>query len=92
MDSVTVSEGYACCQSLIAPQIVNMRQENDKIVFSFDSLFGQSYITEFQTLLSTGLVWTPLQTNLGDGTRKSVTNATGSGAQRFLRIKTRNVP
>jgi hypothetical protein len=92
VDSVAIFEGYSCCRSLVAPQLVNSRNDNNKLIFSFDSLSGQSYVTEFQTALSTGVVWVPLQTNVGDGTRKSVTNVTGSAAQRFLRIKTQNVP
>ena len=92
VDTVSVSEGYSCCRTLIAPQLVDTWNVNNNVVFSFNSVPGQTYVTEYQTVLSTGLVWTALQTNLGDGTRKSVTNAAGAAAQRFLRVKTQNTP
>jgi hypothetical protein len=92
VDTISISEGYSCCRTLIAPQLVDTWNVNNNVVFSFNILPGQTYVTEYQTVLSTGLVWTALQTNVGDGTRKSITNAAGAAAQRFLRIKTQNTP
>ena len=88
VDTVTVSDGYACCQQSAAPQIVDILQMNNNIVFSFNTVAGQSYVTEYQNVLATNLTWTPLRTNTGDGTKKSVTNSTGATANRFFRVKT----
>ena len=60
---------------------------NNNIVFSFNTVAGRTYVTEFQNVLATNQVWTPLQTNSGDGAKKSVTNSPGAGANRFFRVK-----
>ncbi len=92
VDTITILEGYSCCRDLIAPQLVETHPLNNSIVFSFNSVPGQTYVTEYQSVLSTGLVWTALQTNLGDGTPKSVTNSMGATGQRFIRVKSQSTP
>ena len=87
VDSVSVSDGAVCCQSLIVPQIVETRRTNNNLVFSFNTTAGQIYITEFKGTLTTNFAWTPLQTNTGDGTKKSVTNVLGTATNRFYRVK-----
>ena len=87
VDTVSVSDGYACCQQSAPPQIVDILPSNNNIVFSFNTVAGQTYVTEYQNVLATNLVWTPLQTNTGNGAKRSVTNATGAAANRFFRVK-----
>ncbi len=88
VDSISVSDGYACCQSAIgAPQIVGTRQTNSSIVFSFNSVSGQAYVIEYKSAVTTNNAWTALQTNVGDGTMKSVTNVPPAGVNRFFRVK-----
>lgn len=87
VDTISISDGYACCQQTVPLQIVDTLQMNNNFVFSFNTVAGQTYITEYQNVLATNLVWTPLRTNAGDGTKKSVTNSTGAAANRFFRVK-----
>jgi hypothetical protein len=72
----------------VPPQIVDLRQASGNILFSFNSVAGQNYITEFKSAIATNLAWTALQTNAGDGTRITVTNSWLAGTNRFLRVKT----
>jgi len=88
VDDIVVSDGFTCCHSAPAPQIIETRFTDANVVFSFNTLAGQSYITEYKSALSTGVVWTALQTNVGDGLKKSVTNSVGVAGQRFFRVKT----
>jgi len=87
VDTVSVSEGYTCCQQTAPLRIVDILRVNNNVVFSFNTAAGQNYVTEYQNVLATNLAWTPLQTNAGDGTKKSVTNATGATTNRFFRVK-----
>jgi hypothetical protein len=87
VDSVSISDGAACCQSPIVPQIIETRRTNNNIVFSFNTAVGQTYITEYKGALTTNVAWTALQTNTGDGTKMSVTNALVSATNRFYRVK-----
>jgi hypothetical protein len=85
VDTISVTDGDA---SLVAPRIVDPRHVTGNIVFSFDTVPGQTYITEFKNFLSTNALWVPLLTNAGDGTRKSVTNSMTAGSQRYFRVLT----
>jgi hypothetical protein len=87
VDTVAIG-GYTCCRSLITPQIIETRRTNNNIVFSFNSVAGQTYITEYKNALGSNITWSPLQTNAGDGTKKSVTNSTTATTNRIYRIKT----
>src|SRR3712207_6865710 len=58
-------------------------RSNNNIIFSFNTAAGRTYVTESKTSLHTNVNWTPLQTNAGDGTRKSLTNSVG-GTGRYL--------
>jgi hypothetical protein len=87
VDTIVVSAGFNCCHSLVPPQIVDTRNSGGNIVFSFNTLPGQTYITEFKDVLSTNTPWNPLRTNTGDGTKKSVTNLI-DGTQRYFRVQT----
>jgi hypothetical protein len=88
VDSVSVSQGYACCHQIVPPTIVGARKQTTNIVFSFLSLPGQTYVTEFKNRLATNLNWSPLRTNAGDGTHKSITNSLGAATNRFYRVRT----
>ncbi|HWN95590.1 MAG TPA: hypothetical protein VNT99_11200 [Methylomirabilota bacterium] len=88
VDSISLSDGYACCQASLMPlEIVGTRQTNNSIVFSFNTVSGQTYVTEFKSAVTTNLTWTPLQTNSGNGAMRSVTNALAPGVNRFFRVK-----
>lgn len=87
IDSISIQDGYSCCQSLGLPRIIDTRRTNNTVVFSFNTTPGLTYVTEFKSLLNTNMAWTPLQTNIGDGTKKSVTNSVNAAANRFFRVK-----
>jgi hypothetical protein len=71
--------------SLVAPTIISPRRASGTFTFSFQSANGQPYAVEYNTTLSAAN-WTALQTNMGDGSVQSVTNA-NSSAQRFFRLR-----
>jgi hypothetical protein len=88
VDTVSILDGYVCCSGLVAPQIIETRRTNGAIVFSFNTVAGITYITEFKNGLGSNFVWTPLKTNAGDGTKKSVTNSTSATpTNRFFRVR-----
>jgi hypothetical protein len=87
VDTISIQDGYNCCESLGVPQIIDTRRTNNTLVFSFNTSPGATYVTEFKSLLNTNVAWTPLQTNIGDGTKKSVTNSVNAAANRFFRVK-----
>ena len=86
VDSVSVSDGYTCCGQLVAPRIINPSRNATKFAFSFDTINGQTYITEQKSAIE-GTNWFAVQTNTGNGIRVSVTNVI-SGSQRYYRVKT----
>ena len=85
VDSVSLSDGYTCCGQLVTPQIVNVSRSGNNFGFSFDTIKGQTYITEQKSVVN-GTNWSPVQTNAGNGLRVSVTNVI-SGLQRYYRVK-----
>jgi hypothetical protein len=87
VDTFILSSGYSCCQPLATPQILESRRTNNNFIFSFNTVTGRTYIAEYKNTLNTNLAWTPLQTNAGDGTKKSVTNSTTAATNRFFRVK-----
>lgn len=88
VDTVSIIDGYACCIAVptLAPQIIETRHTNDAIVFSFHTQSNKTYVTEYRDKLQTNVAWVPLQTNAGDGTKKTVTN-TATLTNRFFRVK-----
>jgi hypothetical protein len=88
VDTISISEGYTCCHPLVPPRIADPRKAGTDIVFSFDTMPAQTYITEFKTVLSTNTPWIPVQTNAGDGTTKSLTNSTSGASSGFFRVRT----
>jgi hypothetical protein len=88
VDSVVVFDGAACCHTLAPPIIMNPRRENGAATFSFTTVVGQEYITEFKDTLDTNLAWVPFQTNAGDGGWHSVTNPMTGATNRFFRVRT----
>lgn len=85
VDSLTVSDGFACCSGLVAPGLVNVRRTPGSVAFSFNTLAGQSYQVESRGLLTT-TNWQFLQTIPGDGTLKHFTNAL-TPTNRFYRLR-----
>ncbi len=85
VDSIALFDGYVCC--LGVPLIVDTRQAGTNLVFSFDTAPGGSYVTEAKTLLFTNVPWVPVKTNLGNGSRQSVSNSLVAPAQRFFRVR-----
>ena len=80
LDSVYVWDGRPCCFP-----IVNAHRVTTNIVFSYNSAAGQTYIVEAKPSLSV-TNWTPLKTNVGDGTLQFYTNSL-SNTQRFFRLR-----
>lgn len=87
VDSVSISDGRTCCSGLVPPQIVETRQTNGSIVFSFNTIAGVTYITESRGGTGTNFPWQPLQTNAGTGSKRSVTNSLSGATNRFFRVK-----
>ena len=87
VDSVSVSEpGYVCCGSLTPPALFNLRTVgNGTLAFSYDALTGQIYYLETTTQPGPG-GWTVLQTNSGNSSRLSFTNASNFG-NHFFRLR-----
>ena len=85
VDSLTVSDGVACCSGLNTPSIVNLRRTTGSVVFSFQSQAGQSYQVESKGSLNT-TSWQLQQTISGDGTLKHFTN-TLTPTNRFFRLR-----
>jgi hypothetical protein len=70
------------------PVIVNARRVlPDKFAFSYDSIGGKTYVIEVNTNVAT-TNWVALQTNSGDGTRQSCTNACTAPPRRYFRVRT----
>ena len=87
VDTIAVVDGYTCCRSLAPPRIVNPREAGANIVFSYNSVAGQTYVVESSTVI-TNAIWTALETDLGDGSLKSYTNTLSGATQRFFRLRT----
>ncbi len=85
IDTVSVLDSnFVCCQSVVAPTILNPRVVGTNIIFSFQTVNGQGYTVQSKSALSSS-GWTPVHSLSGDGSIKSVTNAL-SGPQHFYRI------
>jgi hypothetical protein len=87
VDTVSIVDGRTCCGGITPPQIVDTWQTNGAIVFSFNTMAGVTYVTEFKGGLGTNTGWVPLQTNTGNGARRSVTNSTLGATNRYFRVK-----
>lgn len=69
----------------MAPSLLSPTLSSDGFIFSFNTVNGKNYVIEYKDDLTDPL-WQTLQTILGDGTLKIVTNATAVPAQRFYRL------
>ncbi len=87
VDTILVFDGYTCCRPLATPLIVNPRRVGPNIVFSYNSVIGQSYFLEASTNVTNG-TWTQLGSDLGDGGVKAYTNTTSGAQERFFRLRT----
>lgn len=66
------------------PTIVNVRNVGNNVAFSFASAPGHTYNVEYKGSLTVSN-WLPLQTILGDGSVKDVTNFLTT-TNRFFRL------
>ena len=87
VDTISLTDGYVCCRSLVAPSIVSPHRAGTNLTFSYTTVTSQTYFVESKTNL-VGTNWTPLQTNPGSGSLKSFTNSTTSDRQRYFRLRT----
>jgi hypothetical protein len=85
VDSIQVLDTFQCCGSAGLPVLTDARGASGHLVFSFNTLFGLSYVTEARSGLGTNVNWVPVLTNAGDGLKKSVTNS--AVPSRFFRIR-----
>ena len=86
VDTVSISDGFSCCRTV--PQIFGATLTNNSFVFSFNTVSGQTYITEYKSAVTTNEAWRTLQTDWGNGMRITVTNTVLVGTNRFFRIRT----
>ena len=86
VDTVSLLDGLTCCSGSGGPLIVNARHQADGIAFSFASTAGESYDVEYKDSLDVSN-WQTLETIVGDGTMKSVTNSL-TATNRFFRLRT----
>ena len=85
IDSISISDGfYTCCNPLVPPEILDPQLIGTNIVFSFQSVAGQTYSVQSKTNLLNP-VWTTFQSLTGDGSIISITNA-ATLPQRYYRI------
>jgi hypothetical protein len=87
VDTIAVSTGntYSCCTGLVPPALQNFRVSGQNLLFSFQTIPGQTYQVETKSTY-TNNNWTPLQTVAGDGSVMTVTNPL-SAPQSFYRVK-----
>ena len=87
IDTITISTGntYSCCTGLVAPALQNFRVSGQNLLFSFQTIPGQTYQVETKSTY-TNNNWSPLQTVDGDGSLVTVTNSL-STPQSFYRVK-----
>lgn len=69
-----------------APVVLSPVLHSNLFLFSFGTVPGQAYVTEYKNQL-TEENWIPLQTNTGDGGTATVTNVISAGPQRFFRLR-----
>ncbi len=84
LDTISVSDGFACCIS--PPTIVNVLRNGTNINFSFLTASGQNYTVEYKDSLN-DINWLILQSVLGDGSAKVITNLLSASATRFYRVR-----
>jgi hypothetical protein len=59
---------------------------SNQFLLSFDTVSGQTYVVEYKNALSNGN-WNSLETTIGDGTTRTVTNDIAASPQRFYRVR-----
>jgi hypothetical protein len=83
--SITTGNTYTCCTGLVAPSLQNFRVSGPNLLFSFQTIPGQTYEVETKSSY-TNNNWTKLQSVAGNGSIVTVTNAL-STPQSFYRVK-----
>jgi hypothetical protein len=69
-----------------APVITSPKLTGATFTLSVPTQVGTNYVLEFKNSLS-GTIWTPLQTNNGNGAMLNLTNTGTFGPSRFYRIR-----
>ena len=87
VDTLSLTDGVACCRALVPPLIVSPRRFGTNLAFSFNSRAGQTYVVEANTNLTSPL-WLPLRTNAGNGALQSYTNDAAGMPRRYFRLRT----
>ena len=82
---VSVSDDL-CCEAP-ALRITNTHRSTDSVVFSYETVVGQTCIIEYKNSLG-ATAWTKLSTSSGNGAVKSITNLLDGSSQRFFRVRT----
>ena len=90
VDSVSLTQsGYTCWSAPAQPLIVNPHLTTPgNLAFSYNSVTGQTYFVETTTNLTWPASWRAIQTNLGDGSSLSYTDAATAFGQRYFRMRT----
>jgi hypothetical protein len=68
-----------------APVIINPKLTGTTLTLSVPTQVGANYVLEFKNALNDA-VWTPIQTNNGNGAQMTLTNTGATGQSRFYRI------
>jgi hypothetical protein len=85
VDTISIMDGYYdCCTPAVPPPILNPHIDGANMVFSFQSIGGQSYSVQSTSDLANPS-WTTIQTLTGDGTMVFITN-NAAAPQSFYRI------
>jgi hypothetical protein len=85
----TMLSSNALLTVVTSPIILSPVFSSNRLLFSFATVAGQTYVVEYKNQLTNGN-WTPLQTNAGNGGTATVTNLLSASPQRFFRLRSSN--
>ncbi|MEO5803266.1 MAG: hypothetical protein ABIR24_07025 [Verrucomicrobiota bacterium] len=81
VDSISLTDG-----SDAGPTITSIFRNGNNVNFSFATVTGQNYTVEYKNSLGVSN-WTTLQSVVGDGTTKLISDSILASPQRFYRVK-----
>lgn len=86
VDTIAVNDGgdYFCCGGPPPPTLGSPLLRDASFTFSFQTVSNQTYTVEYNNTLA-GAAWTPVQSFIGDGSIRVITNAVTS-AQGYYRV------
>jgi hypothetical protein len=87
IDTISITDGgsYTCCDGPWEPLLETPEVRGTNFTFAFQTVSNQSYTVEYNNVLSGGL-WKTLQTIIGNGAVRVITNGLGS-SPRFYRLR-----